>query len=134
MVNIFQDLNLKIFFFLLQIFLKIFIRYFLYLQFKCYSLSWFLLQLPLSHPPSHCFYEGVPPPMNPLLPPCPGLIGQVPLLPLTSKNNMFLEPWDTLCVLFGCSLVPGSSGESEWLILLSLLWGSKPLILSQSFL
>jgi hypothetical protein len=29
--------------------LLLFIRYFLYLHFKCYSLSWLLLQKPLSH-------------------------------------------------------------------------------------
>jgi hypothetical protein len=50
-------------------FIFIFIGYFLYLYFKCYPLSRFLSLLDtLSHPLSHCFYEGIPPPTHPLPP------------------------------------------------------------------
>jgi hypothetical protein len=50
-----------------------FIRYLLYLNFKCYLLFQFppTPGNPLSHPPSTCFYEGVPPLTHPLPPPHP---------------------------------------------------------------
>jgi hypothetical protein len=41
---------------------------FIYLYFKCYPLSWFRPQKPPSHPHSSCFYEGVPPLTDSLLP------------------------------------------------------------------
>jgi hypothetical protein len=41
--------------------------------------------------------------------------------------HMWPEPWVPPCVLFVGGSVPGSSGESGWLILLFLLWGCKPL-------
>jgi hypothetical protein len=55
-----------------HIFLIFLIGYFLYLHFKCYPLSHIpSLRKPLSHLPSPCFCEGVPPPTHPLLPPRP---------------------------------------------------------------
>jgi hypothetical protein len=43
-----------------------FIGYFLYLNFKCYSLSRFSpIWNPLLHPPSPCFYKGIPSPPTP---------------------------------------------------------------------
>ena len=41
-------------------FYSIFIGYFIYLHFKRYPLSWFLLQKPPTPSPSPCFYEGAP--------------------------------------------------------------------------
>jgi hypothetical protein len=74
----------------------LFIFYWILSLFTVQMLSPFLVSLTprytLSHPPSPCFYEGVPPPTHPLPPPCPRFpyIGasfepswdQGPLLPL----------------------------------------------------
>jgi hypothetical protein len=59
-------------FFVLFRFLKI--LYFIYLHFKCYSLSSFPHWNPLSHPPSPCFYEGAPSPTHPLPHPYIGIL------------------------------------------------------------
>ena len=118
-------------------FLKI--GYFLYLHFKSYPLSWFPHppRNSLSHPPSPCFYEGVPPLTQPLPSPHPWIllhwgIYQAFIGPRTSPPidawpghsllHMQLEP----CVLLGWWLSP-------WEILF-FLWGCKPLQLLQSFL
>jgi hypothetical protein len=56
-----------------DLFIYLFIYLFLiHLHFKCYPLTWFSPPgNPLSHLPSPCFYEGVPPPTYPFPPPCP---------------------------------------------------------------
>jgi hypothetical protein len=89
------------------------------------------LRNPLSHPLSPCFFEGVPHPLptpRPGIPTlghqaCIGSRGQGPLLPLMPVKAI-------LCYICGWShgslrvyslvggLVPGSSGENGWLILL----------------
>ena len=51
----------------------IFIRYFLYLHFKCIPFPGFLPGIPLCHSSSPCFYESVPYRTDPLLPPCPSI-------------------------------------------------------------
>jgi hypothetical protein len=82
--------------------LKIFIGYFIYIHFKCYSLS--LIPPPKKpHPitPYSCFYEGAPP----LLPPCPHIPlhwdiepswDLEPLLPLMLDKAI-------LCCMYGWS-------------------------------
>jgi hypothetical protein len=66
-----------------------------YLHFKCYPLSWFPLQNPSILYPSLYFFEGAPPPNQPLLLPCPGIPlhwgiepsqDQGPLLPLVPNK------------------------------------------------
>jgi hypothetical protein len=94
---------------------------------------------PLSHPPSSCFYEGVPLSTHPLQPPCPHIPlhwgikpswDQGPLLPLMP----YIYSWSHGS-LHVYSLVGGlDSGSSGWLILLFFLRGCKPLQLLQSFL
>jgi hypothetical protein len=106
----------------------IFNGYFIYLHFKCYHLSWILLQtLPITSPtPRYPFYEGVLPPSYPLLTPSPGIplhwsieLSQdqepsFPLMPnkailcyICSRSNGSLH----VCSLVG-GLVPGNSGGS----------------------
>jgi hypothetical protein len=90
--------------------------------------------IPLSHSPSPCFCEGVPPPTHPLLPPRPGIPlhwciepsqDQGSLLPLMPDKSSF-------CYIYSWShgslheyslvgvLVPGSSGGSSWWIIVVL--------------
>jgi hypothetical protein len=105
------------------IFLLFFIRYFLYLHFKCYLLSWFPLQKPVSPPLFPCS------PTHPLLLPGPGIPlywglepsqDQGPLLPLMINKAIlcYICSWShgSLHVysLVG-GLVPGSSG-GHWLV------------------
>jgi hypothetical protein len=108
----------------------------------------FSFQKPPIPSPFPSFYEGVPPPTHPFLPPSPGIpqhwgikpsedLG--PLLPLISDKAI-------LCYIYGWShgflkvyslvggLDPGSSRSSGWLILFFILWGFKALQLLQSFL
>ena len=109
------------------------IRYFLYLHFKCYPLSWFPLRKSSILSPTPCL------PTNPLLLPGPGIPlhwgiepsqDQGPLLPLMLGKAIlcYICSWShgTLHVysLVG-GLVPGRSGRSGWLILLFFLWGCK---------
>jgi hypothetical protein len=123
----------------------IFIGYFMYLHFKCYPLSRFLVQNPPLLPHS-CFYEGAPTPTHPILPPRYGIPlhggiepsqNQGPLLPLMSNKAILCHKCGQrhgsfhVYSLVG-GLVPGSSGDSGWLILLFFLWGCKPLQLLQS--
>ena len=58
---------------------------------------------------------------------------QGPLLPLMTNKAIlcYICSWSHGWLVGG--LVPGSSGGSDWLILLFLLWGCKPLQLLQSF-
>jgi hypothetical protein len=99
------------------------IRYFLYLHFTCYPLSW---SVPTLYSlPSTCFYEAVPPPTHPFLPPCPGIplqwdIGpsqdQGPRLPLMPDKAIlcYICRWSSgslhVSSLVG-GLVPRNSGE-----------------------
>jgi hypothetical protein len=124
--------------------------YWIFSLFTFQMLSPFLVPpwVSLSHPPCPCFYEGVPPPTNPLLHPHPGFPlhwdikpsqDQGPLLPLMPDKAIlwYICNWThgSLHVhsLVG-GLVPGSSGVSSWLILLFFLWSCKLLQLLQSFL
>ena len=100
------------FFFLLLFF----IEYLLYLHLKCNP-----------HLPSPCFYEGIPPPIDPLPPPCPQLPytwvsikpaqDQVPLPPLLLDKVLlcYIYSWSHV-YSFVDGLVPGSSGEGVWLM------------------
>ena len=120
--------------------LFIYIRHFLYLHFKSYSLSWFLLQKPAL--PSPCLLT------HSLLLPGPGIPlywgiepsqDQGPLLSLMTNKAIlcYICSWSygSLHVysLVG-GLVPGSSGGTGWFILLFLLWGCKLLQLLGFFL
>ena len=73
--------------FVAVIFVFFFIRYFLYLHFKCCPLSWFSLQKPpIPSPPQ--LLQGAPQPTYlPWLAPCPGLA----LLPLVIRVALFLR-------------------------------------------
>ena len=123
-------------------FFFLFIRYFPYSHFKCYSLSCFPLKNPLSHPPSPLL-------TNPsTLLPCPDIPlhwgiessqDQGPLLPLMFNKAIlcYICSWrhESLHVypVVG-GLDPGRSGGTGWFILLFLLWGCKPLQYLGSFL
>jgi hypothetical protein len=100
----------------------------------------FLSRIALSHPPSPCFYNSVPPSTHQLPPPHPHIPlhwgikpsqGQGPLLPLMPDKAIlcYICSWShgSLHVysLVG-GLVPGSSGRSGWLILLFFLWVANP--------
>ena len=92
---------------------------------------------PLSLPPSHCFYEGVPPPHHPThfcLTALAFLYAGASRLHRTkglpshwcqirqSSAKYAAGAMDPSLVR---GLVPGSSGRSSWLILLFLLWDCK---------
>jgi hypothetical protein len=98
----------------------------------------------LSHPPSPCFYDDVPP-SNHTFPPPTSLFPytrasikpswvQGPLLPMMHDKAIlcYICSWSHGYSFFD-GLVPGSSGGSGWLILLLLLWGCKPLQFLQPF-
>jgi hypothetical protein len=129
---------LSIFF---DIFVFIFIRHCLYLHFKCYPLSWFPLQKPLSHPPTptpahqpihSCFYVLAFPSTGA----CSLLTTSPPFVvqhshPLLHKQ---LEPWVSLCVLFGWWFSPWELWR-YWLVHIvvppmGLQAPSAPLVLS----
>jgi hypothetical protein len=114
-----------------------FIRYALYLDFKCCPLSSF----PLWKPP-------IPPPF-PLLtnPPSPASLswhsptlghqaftGPRASLPLMSDKAILCHHGSIHVYSLIGGLVPGSSRGTGWLTLLVLLWGCKPLQLLGSFL
>jgi hypothetical protein len=120
-------LILFIFLFCFQIF---FIRYFLYLHFKCYSLSQFPCCNLLSHPPSPCFYESVPQltthsHLHALA------FSYTGASSLHRSKGLSYHWWRTRLsfATYGSlhvySLVPGSSGGTGFFILLFLLWGCK---------
>ena len=113
------------------LFTYLFIRYFLYLHFRCYPFPGFPPQNSLSYLPSPCS------PTHPLPILCPGIPlhwgiepsqDQGPLLPFMSDKAIF-------CYICGWShgslhvyslvggLVPGNSGDTGWFILWFLLWG-----------
>jgi hypothetical protein len=123
-------------------FFLFFIRYFLSLYFKYYSLSWVPPQKPSIPSP----LTGSP--THPLLLPCPGIPlhwgikpsqDQGPLLSLMSiraifcyicsRSHGFLHVYSLVD-----GLVPGSSGGTGWYILLFVLRGCKLLQLLRSFL
>jgi hypothetical protein len=101
-------------------------------------------EAPLSHLPSPCFYEGVPPPTYLLLHPHPQFPypgasmepswDQEPFLPLMHDKAIlcYMCSWSHVCSLDD-GLVLGSFWGTGWLILLFFLWGWNPLQL-QSFL
>jgi hypothetical protein len=125
-VNISARPHLNAFFFFGH---KFFIRYLLYLHFKCYPLSWFPSKSPLFLPLSPCS------PINPLPLPGPGIPLHSSTKPLQDQGPLL--PWMTdkaiLCYICGWShgslhvfslvggLVSGSSGGTGWFILLFLL-------------
>ena len=89
------------------------IRYFLYLHFKCYLLSWFPLQKAPIRSPSPCS------PTHPLLLPCPGISLYWGIKPSQDQASppidvwqghsllhMHLETWVPPCVLFGWCFSP----------------------------
>ena len=92
-----------------QVRLSLFIGYFLYLHFKCYSLSWSPpapeIPYPISHPPASM--RVFPHPTTyPLLPPSPGILihwgikpsqDQGSLLPLMTNKAILCY----ICVLLG---------------------------------
>jgi len=99
---------------------------------------------PLSHPPSPCFYNGVPPPIHsfptshPNIPLHWGIKpwqDQGLILPLVPNKAIlcYICNWSHgsvhVCFLGG-GLVPVSSG---WLVFLFFLWNGKLLQLLQSF-
>jgi hypothetical protein len=122
----------------MQLIFFFFIGYFLYLHFKWYPLFRFPHPPgnPLSHPAYPCFYEGVPPPTHPLPPPWPQFpyngasiepsYDQGPLLPLMHDKAIlcYICSWSHV-YYFADSLVPGSSGGSDWLILFFLWCGNS---------
>jgi hypothetical protein len=104
---------------------------------------------PLSHTPSTCFYEGVPPSTYPLPPPLPSIPlhwgikssqDQGPLFSLISNKAIlcYICNWSHrflhVCYSLVDGLVPVSSEGSNWLILLFFLWDCKPLQLLRYFL
>ena len=118
-----------------------FIGYFLYLHFKHYPLSRFpsLPETPYYiHPPPASMRVFIQSPTNfhlsalnsPIL---RHLSSLHRTKTLSSHWCCYICIWSHVYSLVG-GLVPGSSGESGWLILLFLLWGCKPLQLLQSFL
>jgi len=124
-------------------FLSFFNWNFMYLNFKCYPISWIpslLFFLPL--PQWWCFsshqlpsqQSGIPPHWGNELSQDQGLL----LLSMTENANLFyICGWShgTLHVYsFVVCLVSGSSGVVGWLILLLFLWGCNPLQLLQSIL
>jgi hypothetical protein len=106
-----------------HLYIFFFIGYFLYLHFKRYPLFKFPPpRNPLSHPPSPCFYDGVPPPTHLPIPTSPppiplhwgiyrAFIGLGPLLPLIHDKAFLcnLCSWSHV-YSFIDGLVPGSSG------------------------
>ena len=107
-----------------------FIRYFLYLHFKCYHLSWFPSENPLSPPPSPCSPTNPLPLPGPGIPLCWGIEPsqeQRHLLPLMTNQVILCyicsyshESHDVFSLVGG--LVPKSSGQ---FILLFFLWDCK---------
>jgi hypothetical protein len=128
---------------ILLLFSFFFIRYFLYLYFKCYPLSWF----PLRKPPISSPHPPNPPTSASLSWHSPTLghrafSGPRTFPPIDVQQghpllHMQLEPWVPPCLhvysLVG-GLAPGSSGGTGWLIQLFLLWDCKLLQLLGSFL
>ena len=123
-------------------FLYFFIRQFLYLHFKCYPLSQFLLQnsplpLPLHLPPNPP--TPIPGPDIPLYWDIEPSQDLGPLLPLMTDKAILCsicsqsQKSQNVFSLI-CSLVPRSSGATGQVILMFLLWGCKPLKLLGYFL
>jgi hypothetical protein len=81
---------------------------FLYLQFKCYSLSKSHPQKSPSHPSSPCFYEDVRPPTYPLPPPCPGIPLHWGIEPSQDQGPLLLLMPDKAIFCYICSWSQGS--------------------------
>ena len=106
-------------------FLSFFIRYFLYLHFKYYTLSLF----PSENPPFHPL--PLPGPSVPLHWRIKPSQDQGHLLPLMTNKAIlcYISSWShgSLYVYSWVGgLVPGCSRESSWLILLFFLWAANP--------
>jgi hypothetical protein len=121
------------------------IKYFIYLHFQCYPLSWLPIWKPPSHAPDPASVRMLPlPPTHSHLPiltfPYTGAMessqDQGTLLPLMLPTKFcYICSWNhgSLHVYsFIGELFPGSSGGSGWLIFLFFLWGCKSLQLLQS--
>jgi hypothetical protein len=93
--------------FLLYLFIYLLLDIF-YLHFKCYLLSLFSHNLPISFP-FPCFYEGVPPPSQSLLPSCPG-IPYTQVLSIHSTKGLFSHCCPTR--LFSATYAAGAMGPS----------------------
>jgi hypothetical protein len=94
---------------------------FFYLDFKCYPLSQFLSGNPLYHPPSPCFYEGVPKPTHPLPPPCPIISLHWGIYPPQNKGPLLPLMSDKAILCYICSWSPmGPTMSTLWLMVLSL--------------
>lgn len=122
--------------------LKIYIGYFIYLHFKCYPPSLFLICKLHFTSPIPRFYEGVPP--TPILlhhrPSDVILLWRLGIKPWKDQGTLFLLMLDMVIVsyiycwsrgfLYAYSLVgllvPEGSGDSLLLLLLFYLWGCKP--------
>ena len=80
------------------------IRYFLYLHFKCYPLSWFSLRKPLipsplpllTNPPTSASLSWHSPTLG-----HQAFSGSRASPPIDVQGHSQLEPWVPLCVLFG---------------------------------
>jgi hypothetical protein len=104
-------------------------------HFKCYPFFSIPSRNSLYHPPSPCFYEDATIPLSPPWhSPTPGqqtFHDQGPLLPLMSNRAIlwYICSWTHEMLhkysLVG-GLVPESSKESGWLILLFFLWVANP--------
>ena len=100
-------------FFLFFFYEIIFIRYFLYLHFKCYLLSWFPIQPsssfppPPVHQPTHsCFTDQAF-----LYTVARAFTGPRAYFPIDDQQScpllhMQLEPWAPPCILFVCWFIP----------------------------
>jgi hypothetical protein len=114
-------------------FLSFLKNYFLiYLHFKCHSLTGSPPppRTPLSHPPSSCFYEGVPPPPLPFIPlqwgiyrafveprisPPIGAWQGCPLIHMQLESCVFLGWWLSAWELWGVwFLLQSFSGFHPW--------------------
>jgi hypothetical protein len=111
-------------------------------------LSPFPVSLPprnsVSHPPSPCFYESVPPPIHQLPPPWPQFsYTGASIKPSQEQGPLLLLMPDKVILCYICSwshvysfvddLVPGSSEGSGWLILLFYVCDCNPLQLLSPF-
>jgi hypothetical protein len=93
------------------------VGYFIYLHFKYYPLSW--SHTPKSPIPSPfpCFYEGVPPPTHPLIPPSPGIPLHWSIKPSHDQGPLFPLMHDK--ATYVATYVAGTMGPSMctlWLV------------------
>ena len=109
-----------------DVFTIFFIGHFIYLHFNGFPFPDFPPGNPLSHSSSPCFYEGVPPPTQPLLSPhlsFPWTLSFPKTSPPIDVLWYYICGWSSL----HGGLVHRNSRGSGLLILWFLLWGWKPL-------